>query len=148
MKIRQFETGDLEQLVELFDSYRVFYHKESDKPSAKIFLSERLQHGDSQIYVCENNEEKLVGFIQLYPLFSSTRMKKLWLLNDLFVNSDHRGQGISRKLIKRSKKLAQETAACGLFLETDKSNLIGNNLYSKTGFKLNKGSNFYEWNNN
>jgi hypothetical protein len=33
-----------------------------------------------------------------------------------------------------------------MFLETEKPNLIGNKLYPKTGFELNEGSNFYEWN--
>ena len=147
MNVRQFKTGDLEQLVELFDAYRVFYQKESNKGEAHKFLSERVTNKDSKIFVCENHEIQLVGFVQLYPLFLSTRMKKLWLLNDLFVNANYRGKGISKQLIERAKKLVQETAACGMFLETEKSNLIGNNLYPKTGFMFNESSNFYEWHN-
>jgi len=34
-----------------------------------------------------------------------------------------------------------------MYLETDKTNLVGNNLYPKTGFKLNSTTNFYEWTN-
>ena len=146
MRIRTIEPTDLPQLAILFDGYRVFYRKESDIPAAHHFLSERLKNKDSKIYVSENSENKLVGFVQLYPLFSSTRMKKLWLLNDLYVNPNYRGQGISVQLIESAKTLVQETNACGLFLETEKSNLIGNNLYPKTGLSLNEGSNFYEWN--
>lgn len=147
MKVRESKTEDVEQLAELFDSYRVWYGKKTDKVGAKNFLSERIKNNESTIYVCENSEAKLVGFVQLYPLFSSTRMKKLWLLNDLFVYADFRGQGVSIQLIERAKKLAKETTACGLILETEKSNTIGNNLYPKTGFELNTDSNFYEWNN-
>ena len=83
----------------------------------------------------------------MYPLFSSTRMKKFWLLNDLFVNSNHRGKGVSIGLIEKAKQLVKETNACGMSLETEKSNLIGNNLYPKTGFELNESCNFYEWSN-
>ena len=146
MEIREIKHTDLEQLAKLFDGYRVFYKKNSDLNGAKNFLAERIENEDSKIYVCETNEGKLVGFVQLYPLFSSTRMQKLWLLNDLFVSPEFRGKKISIKLIDRAKKLVKESSACAMFLETGKSNLIGNNLYPKTGFKLNQDSNFYEWN--
>lgn len=147
MEIRKVKKKDLVQLAELFDAYRVFYRKDSDFEAAKKFLSERLKSNDSKIYVCENHRNQLIGFVQLYPLFSSTRMKKLWLLNDLFVNPEFRGLGVSVKLIERAKKLVKDSSASAMFLETEKSNLIGNNLYPKTGFNLNKGSNFYEWEN-
>ena len=145
MKIREVRSWDIDQVTVLFDNYRVFYRKESDVESARQFLSERIENGDSRIYVCENEENKLTGFVQLYPLFSSTRMRKLWLLNDLYVDVSSRGQGISLKLIERAKELVKETKAQGMFLETEITNDIGNSLYPRTGFKLNESSNFYEW---
>jgi GNAT superfamily N-acetyltransferase len=90
----------------------------------------------------------LAGFVQLYPLFSSTRMKKLWLLNDLFVQEEYRGKGYSLALIEKSKKLCEETGACGLMLETHKENIIGNKLYERTGFSLDAEHNYYSWNTN
>ncbi len=145
MNYRKAENRDLDYLSELFDKYRVFHLKETDVESAKNFLAERIYNNDSEIFVAENTENKLVGFVQLYPLFSSTRMRKLWLLNDLFVNPEHRSKGISIGLINKAKELVEKSNACGMFLETEKSNMIGNNLYPKTGFELNKVSNFYEW---
>ena len=147
MKIRQAKNTDIELLSELFNGYRVFSREVSDVDAAREFLTERLSNRDSEIFVCETIDHKIVGFAQLFLLFSSTRMKKLWLLNDLFVNSEYRGKGISVKLIERAKKLVTDSAACAMFLETEKSNLIGNNLYHKTGFEQNEGSNFYEWYN-
>jgi GNAT superfamily N-acetyltransferase len=145
MLIRKATEKDLRQVAELFDAYRVFYHKKSDLGAAKVFLRERLTAKDSVIFVCENQDDKLVGFTQLYPLFSSTRMKRLWLLNDLFVDPDSRGKGVSIRLIERAKELAKDTDACGLILETGKNNKVGNKLYPKMGFTLNEASNFYEW---
>ena len=147
MIYRKATDKDLDQISTLFDAYRVFYRKESNLKEVKTFLNERIKNNDSEIFVAEY-ESELVGFVQLYPLFSSTRMKKFWLLNDLFVNSRQRGKGISIGLIERAKQLVKETDACGMYLETEKSNIIGNNLYPKTGFILNESSNFYEWNNN
>ena len=141
MNYKQAQRSDLDQLSSLFDGYRVFYRKESDINAAKGFLKERLEQKDSVIFVAEANGE-LLGFTQLYPLFSSTRMKKLWLLNDLFVAAAHRGKGISKGLIDQAKSLCKESGACGMFLETEISNEIGNALYPRTGFSLNEGSNF------
>ena len=87
MRIFQATSQHIDQVVDLFDAYRVWYRKPSDKAAAKAFLLERIYAKESIIFVCENEEKQLVGFTQLYPLFSSTRMKRLWLLNDLFVHS-------------------------------------------------------------
>ncbi len=145
MLAREFSDQDLDRLVDLFNAYRVFYKKASDLQAAREFITQRLEKEDSKIYVCEDNEGKIIGFTQLYPLFSSTRMKKLWLLNDLFVDENGRGQGASKLLIDKAKELAKSTDACGVMLETGKTNHIGNNLYPRTGFVKNEGSNFYEW---
>jgi GNAT superfamily N-acetyltransferase len=148
MNYRKATPKDLNRLSELFDAYRMFYRKPTAIESAKTFLKERIFNKDSEIFVAETTETKLVGFVQLYPLFSSTRMKKFWLLNDLFVHPESRSKGVSIGLIEKAKALVLESNACGMFLETEKSNLIGNNLYPKTGFELNRGSNFYEWKGN
>jgi ribosomal protein S18 acetylase RimI-like enzyme len=143
---RKVTIQDLPQLAELFDQYRIFYHKDSNIPAAENFLKERIENKDSEIFVAES-EGELVGFVQLYPLFSSTRMKRYWLLNDLYVNKNYRGNGFSKELIEESKELAKSTNACGVLLETGKSNDIGNKLYPSCGFELYDSVNFYEWTN-
>lgn len=145
MSVRIATKKDLNLIAELFNAYRIFYKKESDIEGAKVFLNDRLTLEDSAIYVYEDPDGELLGFVQLYPLFSSTRMKKLWLLNDLFVNATHRGKGVSIQLINKAKELVEKSNACGMFLETGKNNLIGNNLYPKVGFELNTYANYYEW---
>ena len=144
MNIREAKISDLKELSILFDAYRMFYGKISNIEVSKEFLKNRLINKDSKLFVCEANNI-ITGFVQLYPLFSSTRVSKYWLLNDLFVGNEFRGNGYSKLLIDRSKNLVKETDACGMMLETEKSNKIGNNLYPKTGFKINDLSNFYEW---
>jgi GNAT superfamily N-acetyltransferase len=143
---RKATVSDLAQLAELFDQYRIFYHKDSNIPAAENFLKERIENKDSEIFVAES-EGELVGFVQLYPLFSSTRMKRYWLLNDLYVNENYRGKGFSKELIEESKELAKSTNACGVLLETGKRNDIGNKLYPSCGFELYDSVNFYEWTN-
>ena len=146
MIYRTATINDLEQLATLFDNYRVFYKKPSDTIQSRLFLKERIQKNESEIYVAENEKQALVGFVQLYPIFSSTRLKRLWLLNDLYVLPNFRSQGISIELINKAKELCVTTNACGLQLETAKTNLIGNQLYPKTGFVLEEDTHFYAWN--
>lgn len=145
-KTRKATFEDISQLAELFDQYRIFYHKESDIPSAENFLKERLEKTDSEVFVAEE-AGKLTGFVQLYPIFSSTRMQRYWLLNDLYVNENHRGKGYSKELIEEAKELCRLSDACGILLETGKNNDVGNQLYPACGFERYDSVNFYEWTN-
>ncbi len=144
--IRPARPEDLTSLVALFDAYRVWYQKPSDVEGAEAFLRARMEQGESIVYLAFEGDQA-VGFTQLYPLFSSTRMKRLWLLNDLFVDAAHRGKGISKLLLERAKTLARETGACEVMLETAKTNDIGNQLYSSAGFELGTDFNWYHWEN-
>lgn len=144
-KIDNIKSIHFSQLVVLFDQYRVFYKKETDLEKVKEFLEERIENKDSMIYVALDQENVAVGFTQLYPLFSSTRMKKMWLLNDLFVNEDNRRKGYSKLLIEAAKKVCINTKASGVMLETAKNNTIANRLYRETGFVLEEDCNFYNW---
>ena len=145
MLVRKACIEDVDQLSNLFDEYRIFYRKDSNLNEAKIFLTNRIINKDSEIFVAENNEKILMGFVQLYPLFSSTRMKRIWLLNDLYVNDKYRGKSISIKLMNEAKDFASKTNSAGLILETEKSNIIGNKLYPRVDFVLNTNQNFYSW---
>lgn len=146
IQIKRAHQGHLNELVHLFDAYRMFYKKESNLEGAKHFLSERMQQKESIIFVALM-EEKLVGFTQLYPLFSSTNMMPFLLLNDLFVAKEHRGKQISKGLIKAAQEHCKITKANGISLETEKNNIPGNALYPKMGFTLDQEHNFYYWEN-
>ncbi len=73
--IRKATMYDINQLSELFDLYRMFYQKDSDLKAGKEFLKERIIHNESEIFI-PIIDSKAVGFVQLFPYFSSTRMKK------------------------------------------------------------------------
>ena len=109
-------------------------------------LSSRA-HGTKQsvVFVAEVDGD-LVGFTQLYPLFSSTNMAKLWLLNDLYVQPKIRGKAIGKALLKAAQDHCVATQAKGLSLE-QKTNQIGNGLYPKMDFVCDDEHNFYYWEN-
>ena len=67
-QIKRAHESHLDELAQLFDAYRVFYRKESNLEGAKSFLSERMQHKESIIFVALL-EEKLVGFTSFIHYF-------------------------------------------------------------------------------
>ncbi|WP_010250315.1 GNAT family N-acetyltransferase [Myroides injenensis] len=142
--IKKASLEDLEQASELFNLYRIFYRQPSNLEAGKAFLKERLLNGESDIFLAWM-DGKAVGFVQLYKLFHYIKLEKQWLLSDLFVCPEYRGKGISIGLIDRSKKWCEETNACGLMLETEKTNDIGNQLYPKCGFEYDALHNYYFW---
>ena len=134
MRIKKATLNELESLTELFDLYRVFYEQKSDPDGAKEFLKERFTNKESVIFIAfdENNP---VGFVQLYPSFSSVSMNRTWVLNDLYVKESVRGKGFGEKLLKKAINFAEETGAKGISLETGKENVTAQRLYEKIGFK-------------
>ena len=108
MKIRTAKTEDLELLSPLFDSYRVFYKRESDLKAAREFLAQRFAKEDSVVFLALSEDGDGLGFTQLYPLFSSVSMQPVYVLNDLFVHESARGQGVGGALMKHAMELERK----------------------------------------
>ncbi|MGB3270619.1 MAG: GNAT family N-acetyltransferase, partial [Rhodanobacter sp.] len=87
--------ADLDTVVPLFDGYRQFYRQPPDLPRARGFLAERIERGESLILLARDDDGAGLGFTQLYPLFSSVRAVRTWLLNDLFVAPSARRRGVA-----------------------------------------------------
>ncbi len=146
INIRKATILDLDQVSKLFNDYRIWYRKPGDLDGAIAFIRGRLEKDQSVIFVAEESHN-LLGFVQLYPLFSSVRMRPLWLLNDLYVKPEHRNRNIGKRLMDRCKEMCKRSNAAGIMLETEKSNDIGNYLYPKEGFHLETEFNTYFWTN-
>jgi len=134
--VRQAELSDAESLKQLFDGYRVFYEQKSDPAAAGAFMSERLINGDSTIFMAVDEEGAGLGFTQLYPLFSSVRMRRIWLLNDLYVASDARRRGVAHRLMMHAQKWVRSQGGAGLELATAVDNDAAKSVYHDLGWKL------------
>ncbi|KRF67474.1 GNAT family N-acetyltransferase [Peribacillus butanolivorans] len=133
MGIQKATLNELDSLTELFDLYRVFYEQTSNLEGAREFLKERLTNEESVIFMAFDGDNP-IGFVQLYPSFSSVSMMRSWVLNDLFVKGNARKKGFGEKLLKAAIAFAKETGAKGVSLETDKDNGNAQKLYEKIGF--------------
>lgn len=126
----------LDALVPLFDSYRQFYRKPSDPTGARRFLADRFDADDSVIFVASlPDSDGLAGFTQLYPFFSSVRMRRLWVLNDLFVAESARRRGVAGVLMEAARVFAASTGAAGVELATERTNTSAQALYDDLGYE-------------
>ncbi|MGM9957523.1 MAG: GNAT family N-acetyltransferase [Peribacillus sp.] len=140
MVIQKATLNELHSLSELFDLYRVFYEQPSNFKGAKEFLRERLVNEESVVFIALDEDDSL-GFVQLYPSFSSISMQRSWILNDLFVKESARRKGVGEKLLQAAITFAEETGANGVSLETGKENVNAQRLYERFGFV--KESNYF-----
>lgn len=132
--IRKAVNQDLDLLTDLFDRYRIFYNQPSDIAAARHFLRQRIESNESVILVAEQANE-IIGFAQLFPIFSSVRMKPCWLLNDLYVHAKARRQGIAAKLLAAAKEHGLQNNAGWLLLQTSADNYSAQSVYEKNGWK-------------
>ena len=131
--VSQAQPADLDALTVLFDAYRQFYEQPSDLPRARQWLRERLRFGESMVLVAKRGGIA-VGFTQLYPMFSSVRTARTWILNDLFVDAGARRKGVARALLDAAAAFAREDGAMGISLETSQDNAAARALYRAAGW--------------
>ena len=125
--------ADLDALAVLFDAYRQFYGQAPDLARARQWLRERLRFGESVVLVARRGDEA-AGFVQLYPMFSSVRTTRTWILNDLYVDAALRRKGVARALLDAAALFARDDGAAGISLETTRDNAAARALYRDAGW--------------
>ena len=126
--------ADLDALTIAFDAYRQFYRQPADLEGARQFIGTRLEVGDSHLLLAKEGD-RLLGFTQLYPSFSSVSMEKIWILNDLFVFEGARRRGVARALMEAAQQFGRESGAIALTLATEKTNASAQALYRSLGYR-------------
>ncbi len=135
---RRATLEDLGELVPLFAQYRTFYGQPQDPETARRFLYDRLSRNDSTIFIAHIKglrDGAPVGFTQLYPLFSSVRAARVFLLNDLFVAEHARRSGVALALLSAAVDYGQREGAIRLDLETMPDNHAAQALYRTQGWR-------------
>jgi GNAT superfamily N-acetyltransferase len=116
--IRRAVLRDVEALVPLFDSYRQFYGQSSNPELARKFLTERLERGESTVFIAEDGR-RAVGFAQSFPMFSSVSAARIYVLNDLFVAPEARRRGVGQALLAASLEFARSVGAVRVTLSDE-----------------------------
>ncbi|PTT28096.1 GNAT family N-acetyltransferase [Pseudomonas sp. HMWF021] len=132
-------TAQLEAVAKLFDAYRGFYQQPSNFEQSRAFIAERMVGNESAIFLAQDENAEALGFVQLYPTFSSIDAHRTWLLSDLFTAPAARGRGIGRLLMNMARDFALQTGAKGLVLETATDNFTAQGLYESLGYVRDTG---------
>ncbi|MBD9427418.1 MULTISPECIES: GNAT family N-acetyltransferase [unclassified Pseudomonas] len=136
MRIVQATLEHLDLLTPLFIKYREFYGELPFPDSSRKFLETRLKRKESIIYLAlADDEDKLLGYCQLFPSYSSLSLKRVWILNDIFVAEDARRMLVADRLLQTAKQMAKETNAVRMRVATSVSNEVAQKTYESIGFR-------------
>lgn len=118
----------------LVDSYRGFY---GQQPSINthLYLTQRLKEGSGLGFIARV-QRQAAGFTLIYPTFSTVALAPIWLLNDLYVDENHRRQGIANALLERAEDEARQAGAARIWLRTALDNAPARALYENRGWIL------------
>lgn len=133
------DASHLDQAADLFDAYRGFYGQPSNLPQSRAFIAERIAKDESAIFLALDADGEALGFVQLYPTFSSIEAHRAWLLSDLFTTPAARGRGVGTLLMNTARAFALSTGAKGLILETATDNYGAQRLYESVGYVRDTG---------
>ena len=135
MRIVQATLEHLDQLTPMFIKYRELFGQVAYPESSRKFLSTRISRKESVIYLAmPDDEERILGFCQLYPSYSSLSLKRVWILNDIYVCEEARRQLVADHLIQAAKKMAKETQAIRMRVSSSINNDVAHKLYESLGF--------------
>lgn len=138
MNVRTVTREDVPKLVHNMLSYIVdFYQRPHPGEEAVTGLVEYLlDHPKAGIQFVAEENGQLVGFVTLYFTFSTLRVKRVAILNDLFVCATHRGKGVGETLFQHGLTYIRANKFAFVEWKTAKDNLVAQSLYEKMGGRL------------
>lgn len=139
VQVLRADASHLEKIAHLFDAYRGFYGQPSNLAQSRDFIAERIARNESAIFYVQDSNGDALGFVQLYPTFSSIDAHRTWLLSDLFTAPSARGQGVGTLLMNAARDFALSTGAKGMVLETATDNFGAQRLYESLGYVRDPG---------
>ncbi|MEH6992507.1 GNAT family N-acetyltransferase [Neobacillus drentensis] len=140
--IRQATIQDLQRIVPIFDAYREYFGQIKDPEMVEEFLFDRFEHLESVIFIAEQQGE-VIGFAQLYPVFSSLTLQRVWLLNDFYIAEEFRGSGVGTQLFTTVKEFTLLTKSKGIELSVEHTNKKAWSFWEKQGFKQDEEFRYY-----
>lgn len=125
------QVTDPQEIELLFEAYRAFYDQVPTE-AARQFWHDRITQGESVALVMKDGGMS-IGFVQLYPVFSSLQCQKAFILNDMYMTAAYRNKGLGEQLLQEVFRFAKAQGACYVTLETMPTNASAKALYKKVG---------------
>jgi ribosomal protein S18 acetylase RimI-like enzyme len=142
IQIRQHKDSDNEFILSLVSRFSEFKLPEwrqraeiDDANQASIKRALNQPGPDSAIFVAEDENGKLAGFIHLQTENDYFSEEKYGYISDLAVDASNEGQGIGRRLLETAEEWARVKGYRLLALYVFSGNSRARQLYEKYGFR-------------
>jgi ribosomal protein S18 acetylase RimI-like enzyme len=145
VRVRRATHVDVDLVAPLFDAYRQFYALPTDLAAARQFVGDRLQRGDSVVFVATDTDGTGLGFAQLYPTLCSLSLRPYAVLFDLYVAPHTRRRGVGRQLLEHAHGYARTAGLDRLELQTARTNVEARALYESLGWTRDDIFLVYTW---
>ncbi|MEH7112898.1 GNAT family N-acetyltransferase [Neobacillus niacini] len=145
IEIRKSQEADISKLKVLMEQYIVdFYNQpEPEENKLKGLINYLLENPSSGLQFVAEEDGEIIGFATLYFTFSTLKVKRQAILNDLFVVPNARGKKVGEKLFQTSLDYIRKNDFISMTWETAKDNFVAQSLYKKMGGELSEWL-FYE----
>jgi GNAT superfamily N-acetyltransferase len=135
MLVRPIQRADREQWRPLWDGYNEFYGRVDATALAEEITAatwERFFTPSEPVRaMVAEHEGRIVGLVHYLFHRSTTRLKDICYLQDLFTLPELRGQGIGRKLIEAVYEAARAAGCSRVYWQTQATNTAARVLYDK-----------------
>jgi ribosomal protein S18 acetylase RimI-like enzyme len=137
--LRKFSAKDIVDFVELGSPTCAFMHgrpgmtEQAMEKNFSAFVKDYAFEADSEIFVLETPESKIIG--QLWLHFTSNRfngLKECWVW-DLTIHKDHQRKGLGKELMKFAKERAISHSCKELWLLVSSRNNNAIAMYESQG---------------
>ncbi|OCA84192.1 GCN5 family acetyltransferase [Bacillus sp. FJAT-27225] len=136
--VREADFKDITGLYGLMREYIVdFYNRpEPSEEDLKGLIRHLLENPASGLQFVAEENGNLLGFATLYFTFSTLKVKRQAILNDLYVSTDARGKKVGESLFQACLGYIREHDFAGMTWETAKDNDAAQALYEKMGGEI------------
>jgi GNAT superfamily N-acetyltransferase len=134
LHVRVARESDTDAVTALMYEYIVVFYK-SPSPSIEKLQSliQMLLEGREGIQFVAESDGRIVGFTTLYFTYSTTRVNKIVMMNDLYVIEEMRGKGVAGKLFEACSTYTNDNDYAAMVWETAKDNKRAQRFYEKMG---------------
>ncbi len=102
--------------------------------SVRRTIAQKLSAIPGAFSILSYVDDEAAGMTNCFQGFSTFKCQPLINIHDIYVATEHRGLGLSQRMLARVEKIAKQRSCCKLTLEVLEGNAIARQAYEKFGF--------------
>ena len=136
--VRPVTVKDMTQLTPMMMAYIADFTNRQNllEQAVTEHISYILAHPEAGIQFAAEHRGECLGFATLYFSFSTLRLQKIAILNDLFVQEESRGKKVGERLFEHCLDYSKVNSYAWMQWETTRDNFAARKLYEKMGGRI------------